>query len=266
MTTGRINQVTIVAGVAFAGRPESSHEEVVLHPTGPPAIDANRRTPGTGHPFATSGFPKMRVRARGDRGAVELGYIDLEWRLSVAGHARRRLPDHGRTPRCVNVNVSHRPTTHRFLQSGESLTAPPASGTSPHHVPTGRRGTPTARGRGQRRYCVEASPVATARWQYRSAGDGKSTLRTWYFRGRTSIDGAKGGCVGAALHQSPTARFATPLSGPRHLTTLSPSQSHAPASAGEAVLSRGFFTRSAPRPTFTSTYSHASNQQLQSCV
>jgi hypothetical protein len=45
--------------------------------------------------------PRSESAEEGDRDAVGLGHIVLRWRLPVAGHTRRRLPVHGRSPDCI---------------------------------------------------------------------------------------------------------------------------------------------------------------------
>src|ERR1700761_6899304 len=106
MTTGRINQVTIVH------RPRGGSESVKRRgvrqsnrraPGRPPVIESNRATrgaPAIQLPFLNS--PRSESAEEGDRDTVGLGHIVLGWRPSVAGHAHRRLPVHGRSPECVN--------------------------------------------------------------------------------------------------------------------------------------------------------------------
>ena len=127
-------------------RAESVKRWGACAPGEPSVIRTQSNCPRTGHPFATSGFSKTRVRRRDQWGSLGLGHVGLRRRLPVAGHARRRLPIHERSPDCVNSNVNHRSTTHRLPQRGITLIKKNTGfGGSPHHSQGSAR-TPTAEG------------------------------------------------------------------------------------------------------------------------
>jgi hypothetical protein len=117
----------------------------------------------------------------GDRDSVERGHVVLRWRLPIAGHAHGRLPVHERSPDCINSLTfanGQQPTGSLVAASLNQKNA--GFGLLPTVTPKGRRGAQTAEGRVKGGGVVETSPVATARWQYRSAGDGNSTVLIRY--------------------------------------------------------------------------------------
>jgi len=105
MTTGRINQVTIV----LATFPASERGRSRLLLRGVRAPDAAVAPPGVSlggssemrHPIAATEFPRAGSAREFMACAAKLEHIRPKRRLPVAGHARRRIPVHRRTPECV---------------------------------------------------------------------------------------------------------------------------------------------------------------------
>ena len=155
MTTGRINQVTIVHGRRFvkkAARPAREAgrsrlrggafvNQIDGHPAGSQSSNPIEllAEPTIQLPFLNS--PRSESAEEGDRDSVGLGHVVLEWRLPIAGHARRRLPFTGVPPNASISNVSQRPTIHRLPHRGVTLNkVTPASGFSqPSHPRVGAK-------------------------------------------------------------------------------------------------------------------------------
>jgi hypothetical protein len=53
------------------------------------------------HPIATTEFPRAGSAREFMACAAKLEHIRPKRRLPIAGHARRRIPVHRRTPECV---------------------------------------------------------------------------------------------------------------------------------------------------------------------
>ena len=136
MTTGRINQVTILdgqtspsprgEGSVVARRTEAARvvrrKGVAPRERRPrPRVRLGREpaSPAPGHPIAPTEFPKARsVQGHGcsPQGPAGPRHTHPKRRLPVAGHVpvEERLPVYRRAPDCVKDSGSHRPTTHRL--------------------------------------------------------------------------------------------------------------------------------------------------------
>ena len=110
MTTGRINQVTIVEA-SPEGHAGVSTGRGLLSPARPRVAESNRATREADHPFATPEFSQARVRSK-RRPVVGLGHIVLGWRLPVAGHAESGYRCAGVPPNASisSLTISQQPT------------------------------------------------------------------------------------------------------------------------------------------------------------
>ncbi len=140
MTTGRINQVTILTRSPHApkggGRPEDPPEgrsgslsrsgggRSQTPGPGYPEPKPGRKPASTGHPIAPTEFPKgwsaADARAFDLKGQPALRHTPLKRRIPAARHARRRLRA-SVDPQMSLDNDSHRPFIHRLLQSPRSI-------------------------------------------------------------------------------------------------------------------------------------------------
>lgn len=216
MTTGRINQVTVL--VAAGGRPKSAATRAspptrggrsVLQGRGRPQAPSPRRRTSqacaatAGHPIAPTEFPKWRSAAalRGPRGRCRLLHAPFRWRKPVPSHARRRIPV-GACPQRSSWEVGHRPRTHRPQM--RPLAA--ANGASAPSCEPGARAVP-ARGK-QKRMALSRGRAARQRGRRRPLVRLQRVLvrdHTQRKRAMNALHGGAGetGAACAARHHSP---------------------------------------------------------------
>jgi hypothetical protein len=141
MTTGRINQVTILSRSpreAPANRPQSGRQSSVLEgrcgKRPAPSVPGARATTG---PQGTIQLPPLcsprggpRHHRSGARRRHGVSHATLRRRLPSAGHARSGYQP-GLAPECLADNGGHRPVIHRLLRywrlSPPDFRAPSAS-------------------------------------------------------------------------------------------------------------------------------------------
>ena len=167
MTTGRINQVTIVQ------RPRGGSESVKRRgvrrsnrraPGRPRVIESNRVTRRAGHPIATSEFFKERVRRRRrpGRGRTWAYRPQME---APRRQSRPKAATGSRTfPRLLRFsNVCQRPTTHRLPPCGVTLIKRRRLRASPNRHTQGSARSANGRGAGKGRKCSSRPPPSRQR-------------------------------------------------------------------------------------------------------
>ena len=198
MTTGRINQVTIVRRPARppggGGRARVQVVEGVTS-TRPGPRRANSIAPvgPRGHPFAPTGFSKAEsAEEPGHPWAPALWHVRFRWRLPVAGHAPRGGCRYTRVPPIpfpISMANGQQPTDSF---GRDTVREPSRLRTSPMTAPGRLRDSRRPWVDDRRRRRLTSGPVVTARWQYQSARSHRSVRRTWFNGGRMGLAYSEG--------------------------------------------------------------------------
>jgi len=152
---------------------------VTEHPVGRPPPEPNRRGVPHQPSICRDWIPQGEVRRRARTNRI--AGPNFRMPTSSGGYptavtsSQRRIPAFKRAPECVEISMANGQQPTDFLRRETTAIGRIGFG----RPPFGAEGSvePTADGRGKRGQEPNASPVATAQWQYWSAGTRELTLQ-----------------------------------------------------------------------------------------